>query len=301
MSESLPDPRLAPSLERLADCVTGAGQVAPRADELAWAALALELAGGPRFRALAEKAAALLAERQEADGRVPVIDGASTALWPTAPAAFAWKVVGGFEKPLALAVDSLLHTFGEPAATMPGGHDASLRGWCWIEGAHSWVEPTAMAMIALRACGKADHQRVRDGIRLLLDRQLPHGGWNLGNTVVFGNELLPVPDSTGLALVALAGLVTRAEVETSLSRTAKDLEEVKTPLSLGWILFCRSAWGIPVVDARARVLECLDLESLLGEYDLAQVGFLLTTFFTNGDLLAGLGIEAVAVAERGAA
>lgn len=301
MSESVPDPRLVPSLERLAACVTGARQVAPRADELAWAALALDFAGGARFRGLAEEAAALLAERQEEDGRVPVIAGASAALWPTAPAAFAWKVVGGFEKPLALAVDSLLNTSGEPTTPLPGGHDSTIPGWCWIEGAHSWVEPTAMAMIALRACGKAGHQRVRDGVRLLLNRQLPHGGWNLGNTVVFGNELLPVPDSTGLALAALAGLVSRAEVETSLSMTATDLDQVKTPLSLGWILFSRSAWGFPVIDARERLLECLRLESLLGVYDLAQVGFLLTAFSTNGDLLAGLGIEAVAAAARGAA
>ena len=281
--------------------MAGAGQFPPRADELAWAAVALDFAGGPRFRGLAEQAAALLVERQEADGRVPVIDGASKALWPTAPAALAWKVVGGFEKPLALAVDSLLNTFGEAGTGMPDGHDVTIPGWSWIEGAHPWVEPTAMAMIALRACGKADHQRVRDGVRLLLNRQLPHGGWNLGNTIVFGNELLPVPDSTGLALVALAGLVARAEVETSLSMTATDLEKVKTPLSLGWILFCRSAWGAPVIDARERLLECLGLESLLGDYDLAQIGFLLTAFSTNGDLLAGLGIDAGAGAARGAA
>ena len=42
---------------------------------------------------------------------------------------------------------------------------------------------------------------------MMLDRQLPHGGWNYGNTYVFGRELRPMPESTGAALTGLAGQV----------------------------------------------------------------------------------------------
>jgi hypothetical protein len=62
-------------------------------------------------------------------------------------------------------------------------------------------------VIALKATGHLQHDRVREGIRMMLDRQLPHGGWNYGNSVVFGRELRPMPESTGAALTGLAGQV----------------------------------------------------------------------------------------------
>jgi hypothetical protein len=39
---------------------------------------------------------------------------------------------------------------------------------------------------------------------MILDRACPHGGWNAGNSVVFGVELDPHPDFTAMALLALA-------------------------------------------------------------------------------------------------
>ena len=33
------------------------------------------------------------------------------------------------------------------------GHDSTLIGWPWVEGTHSWIEPTAWAVLALKSVG----------------------------------------------------------------------------------------------------------------------------------------------------
>jgi hypothetical protein len=73
-----------------------------------------------------------------------------------------------------------------------------------VEGTHSWVEPTAINLLALKACGAAGHDRSREAVRLLCDRAVPTGGWNYGNREVFGTPLRPHLQPTGLALAALA-------------------------------------------------------------------------------------------------
>ena len=84
------------------------------------------------------------------------------------------------------------------------GDDQSILGWPWIDGTHSWIEPTAMSIMALDREGLGDHPRVDEGIRMILNRALTQGGWNYGNKSVFGKPLRPHPGPTGMALVALA-------------------------------------------------------------------------------------------------
>ena len=84
------------------------------------------------------------------------------------------------------------------------GHDPTLIGWPWVAETHSWLEPTALAILALCREGLGDHPRVRQGVSLILDRAIPSGGWNYGNRAVFGRTLRPQPGPTGLALLALA-------------------------------------------------------------------------------------------------
>ena len=103
---------------------------------------------------------------------------------------------------------------GAPERTV--GHDTTLIGWPWVADTHSWLEPTAMTILALCRDGRADHPRVRAGLRLIRDRAIAAGGWNYGNNIAFGRDLRPQPAPTGLALLALArvdqrtGIVERA-------------------------------------------------------------------------------------------
>jgi hypothetical protein len=102
-------------------------------------------------------------------------------------------------------IDWLLATKGEIVTeTEPLSHDRTLIGWPWIDGTHSWVEPTALCVLALKATGHGQHPRTREAVRLLVDRLLPTGGCNYGNTFVLGQKLLPHVQPTGLCLLALA-------------------------------------------------------------------------------------------------
>jgi hypothetical protein len=124
------------------------------------------------------------------------------------------------------------------------GHDTTLVGWSWAEGTHSWVEPTALQVVALRTAGHGQHPRVREAVRLLLDRQLPAGGWNYGNTLVMGNTLPPHVQPTGIALLALAGEpAARGRIERSLTYLRQTVNESTATVSLAWALLGLAAHG----------------------------------------------------------
>ncbi len=124
------------------------------------------------------------------------------------------------------------------------GHDTMLQGWPWVVGTHSWVEPTAINVLALRSAGQAAHPRCREAIKLLLDRQLPHGGWNYGNTTLFGNEFRPLVQSTGLALAALADeLEIRPKVQRSLDYLHRTISESTTTVSLCYAMLGLAGFG----------------------------------------------------------
>jgi hypothetical protein len=132
------------------------------------------------------------------------------------------------------------------------GHDTSLLGWPWIAGTHSWLEPTAMSILALDREGRGNHPRVTEGLRLLLDRAIPAGGWNYGNTSVFGRALRPRPAPTGLALLALAaraGLSRPRPVDPAIAYLRRVLPDVHAPISLGWGVLGLRAWGACPDDA----------------------------------------------------
>jgi hypothetical protein len=218
-----------------------------------------------------------------------VAEGFAEAWWPTPLAVLAWNAADGFDQPLESAVRFLLDTSGLHAPrepNSPSGHDTAIRGWSWIEHTHSWIEPTCMAVLALKATGHGGHDRVREAVRMILDRQLSGGGWNYGNTTVFDRELLPMPEHTGHALCALAGSVPAAEVERSLAYSRSALPGLQTPFSLCWSWFGLSAWSLTVEDVTARVERCLRLQEKYGAYDTTVLAQLMLAATTGGRLTA---------------
>jgi hypothetical protein len=115
------------------------------------------------------------------------------------------------------------------------GSYATAAGWPWVDGTHSWLEPTALAVLALCREGFANHRRVDDAIELILDRALPAGGWNYGNTRVFGRDLRPQPGPTGVALLALGAREVRSNaVARGVEYLRNTLPEIGAAVSLGW-------------------------------------------------------------------
>lgn len=86
--------------------------------------------------------------------------------------------------------------------------DPQSYGWPWTPDTNSWVVPTAFAMLGLESlpceCGLPDYsRRLSLGTSMLLDRSCPGGGWNSGNSSVYGSALAPHIDDTAVALLAL--------------------------------------------------------------------------------------------------
>ncbi len=259
-----------------------------RADATAWAAVALNALG--QDAGLLQAARARLAAQQSDDGRVSLSPQHPEAFWPTPLAIFAWHQAADYRDAQVRAGRFLLAATGRHWPRQPDSafdHDTALQGWPWIAETHSWVEPTALAVMALRITGYGDHARVKEAVRLLLDRQLAGGGWNYGNTRVFGQELLPFPESTGMALNALRGMTPPPQIRKSLDYLRARLPEVRTPLALGWGLLGLAAWGEEPSGARAWIGECLERQARYGPYDTVSLSLLVIAS------RAGKGLESV--------
>jgi hypothetical protein len=199
-----------------------------------------------------QAAADWLAVLQNPDGSLGVAPRQPTPGWTTPYALLVWSALARHEARRRRAARWLLHQEGEriDPRTDPAhliGHDTTLVGWPWVAGTHSWLEPTALAVLALNRAGYGAHPRVRDGLRLIHDRAIASGGWNYGNKEVFGRTLRPQPAPTGLALLALARTHPAdgdhaVIVERALSYLLETLPGVRAAASLAWGLLGLRAW-----------------------------------------------------------
>jgi hypothetical protein len=92
---------------------------------------------------------------------------------------------------------------------------------------------------------------------MLLDRVCLRGGWNAGNSAVFGVELDPQPDFTAMAVLALRDSVYNQEiiVRRSLDYLAARFSEPFAPYSLAWALIALSAYSHEAVSRLRAQLE----------------------------------------------
>ncbi len=234
------------------------GRAAVEPTALAAMALAAHGRGDP-----AREALAWLAGIQSSDGSLGINAVQPAPKWATGWAVLAWHVAGAAAEkgpsPWHAAADGgarwLLAAKGKREDPSPDfGHDVTLVGWPWVEGTHSWVEPTAIALLALKAAGLGKHARCREAVRLVVDRMLPAGGWNYGNTTVLGNMTCPDVQSTGLALAALAGeRIEPARLRPSLDWLRKTLAASTPTASLGYAVLGMAGHGAAPAEAPARL------------------------------------------------
>jgi hypothetical protein len=215
------------SLDRLAAALPCgySPSTAPATEPTALAAMAM-LAHDRRDAA--QPALVWLAELQSHDGSLGINKRETSPCWPTGLAVLAWSLAPDeFQGNIERATAWLLDARGKPQPRSPQmGHDSTLIGWPWVLGTHSWIEPTAFNVLALKAAGRAQHPRTREAVRLLVDRLLPTGGCNYGNTTVLGQTLRPHLAPTGLVLLALAC------EDLNDTRVANSLDYLEQELSL---------------------------------------------------------------------
>lgn len=269
--------RLGRLLDHIADSThQGYRPGTPQCSEgVALAALALCAHGRPQQ---ALEPLGWLRERQQPQGRVGISAKLDEPGWPTCWAILAWTAYHRSLReqsprgPFADAIDAGLQWLGTISGkplprSLEMGHDTTLVGWPWVIGTHSWLEPTCLAVLAMRATREDQSERFREAVRLLEDRLLPTGGANYGNTLVFQQELLPHPQPTGLSLLALAKL-TRGEprIERSCDYLRRALGPTTATASL--------AYGLMGLEAQGRWIEGAEEWALAAaERTVAASGF----------------------------
>ncbi len=226
---------------------------------LALLATAQESPNDPGIAA-AQAAADWLAEIQQPDGALGLSESLAEPCWGTALGLLLWSALAAYEKPREKATRWLLDLKGETQPKTDEDvfeHDSSIVGWPWTRGTAAWVEPTAWAVLALRRQGLSDHVRVREGLRVIRDRAVPTGGWNVGNNVTFGNVLRSQPAPTGWALLALAPEdADRQVVNRGCAYLEKTLPTIRSPRSMACGLLGLAAWGKRPKAADSWLLAC---------------------------------------------
>lgn len=195
--------------------------------------------------------ASWLAEIQSPVGSVGVTGEQETPAWPTSLALLAWLACDhasgneDFDAARQQAVDWALDARGKAAPQQAHiGHDTTLLGWSWAAATHSWLEPTCLFVLALKAVGQSEHPRTREGVRLIIDRQLELGGCNFGNTKVLGQATLPHVQSTGLAMLTVAAEPsTDPRILRSLEYLGRELSKKTATASLCFALLGLTAHG----------------------------------------------------------
>ena len=119
--------------------------------------------------------------------------------------------------------------------------DPDRYGWPWLSGTASWVIPTAFSVIAIKqftACSRTEvsERRIRLGVEMLLDRACVDGGWNSGNSVVYGVPLRPHVEATAIALLALQDERRTETIQRSLAWLKQQATVINSGSSLAWCI-----------------------------------------------------------------
>jgi len=210
-----------------------------------------ELALAPERHANSSEAILFLLKSQLSDGGWPAFLGDSEGSWTTALALCTLNSTGDFTAAREKAFRWLYAERGRE------GHwfwrwkfktsDRNVRfdpdkyGWPWVTGCASWVIPTAFSIIAIEqftVCNRSEEseKRIHLGVEMLLDRECVDGGWNSGNSLVYGVPLRPHVEATAIALLALQDEQRIEMVQKSLSWLRQNAASVDSVSSLAWCI-----------------------------------------------------------------
>lgn len=223
----------------------------------AWALLALR---SSTWASIAkEQGFTALMSRQLSGGLWPAVEGLKCEnFWTTAIAVNALMILDAEPKTLASSVDALVHSRPLEASWLVRlkfrfsdrqvRFDPTKYGWPWVPDTVSWVVPTAISLITLErarrrglAGGRELDNRLRLGIEMLFDRACSGGGWNAGNSLVYGVPLRPHIDATAIALAALRPYYHQPIVRASLTWLL-DCIQCPSAYSLSWLVLAISTY-----------------------------------------------------------
>jgi hypothetical protein len=205
---------------------------------------------------------------QLADGSWPSFVGDRESSWTTALAICALNSVGDPSKARERGESWLLRTKGQEGhwlwrwkfktADRNVRFDPDKYGWPWVTGSASWVIPTAFSIIAIEqftVCNRSEEseKRIHLGVEMLLDRACVDGGWNSGNSLVYGVPLRPHVEATAIALLALQDEQRTETVKKSLSWLRQNAASMDSVSSLAWCILTLFIYQEPIGGLRNRL------------------------------------------------
>lgn len=204
---------------------------------------------------------AFLLRSQLANGSWPAFPGDSEGSWTTALAVCTLNMTGEFEAQRDKAARWLVADRGREAhwlwrwkfKTLDRAvrFDPDKYGWPWSPDTASWVIPTAFSIVALKqyaACNRseASEKRISLGVEMLLDRACLGGGWNAGNSLVFGIPLRPHAETTAISLLALQDEPHSRTVRDALEWLKTRSANIRSADSLAWCILSLFLYQQPV-------------------------------------------------------
>jgi hypothetical protein len=244
--------------------------------------LALDSLGAKQPVASTKRGLDWLVQRQRADGSWPLSDSTNEASWTTALAIIALNRFRKYQLKTRTASDWLLKQEGRTPGVLARligafvSHsntvalNPDLKGWAWVPRTFSWVEPTSYALVALKqvrthVAAKNLEERIQQGEMMIYDRMCSGGGWNYGNSKVFGDALWPYPDVTAVALIALQDHQLNQANQESVSALRKMMQETDSGLALCWGTICLSIYGDETSGWKRQIEKRFQTTGFLGE------------------------------------
>jgi hypothetical protein len=222
----------------------------------------------PECDGIDARAVEFLFESQLTGGAWPAFRGDTDGSWTTSLALSTITITNHASEACERALKWLLAEKGEE------GHwlwrwkfktvDRNVRfdpdkyGWPWTDGAGSWVIPTAFSVIAIKqytVCARreASEARIRLGVEMLFDRACVDGGWNSGNSVVYGVPLRPHVEATAVALLALQDEPHGEIVQASVNWLESQAHEIDAVSSLSWSILTLFIYLRPIDELKRRL------------------------------------------------
>ena len=138
----------------------------------------------------------------------------------------------GKESSLLYRLGAFLRDGKLPAGPIPSG-------WPWFPGTTAWVTPTCLGILALKKCywrrPSTDlRERIDQAQAFLLAHRCADGGWNHGAARTLGYNVDSYPETTGQALLALAG-THPATLEESIRLAQRFLREQRSTGGAAWL------------------------------------------------------------------
>ena len=261
-------------------------------ESTSFSALALSRVGPPA-KSLAAPGLAWLRQRQNADGSWPLTASTTTGSWTTALAVTCLAGVDDARLDVQRGVEWLLshrgRTLGVLASVLyrlsPGRMTArlnpDLQGWAWTANEFSWVEPTAYALIALKKVGPSHRgaavTTIAEAEQMLYDRACPGGGWNYGNSVVYGQPLPPYLETTAMALIALQDHRGDERNRMGFEALTRMAADAASGWGLGWSILCLRIHRQDVTAALRRLRDIHAKTAFLGETKSVALALLAAT------------------------